>query len=65
MSPIHDRMPAILNPQDYDEWLDRREVERAPIHLLRPFPETTLQIHAANPGVGNVRNQDPAVLDPQ
>ena len=37
----HDRMPAILSPQDYDEWLARGEVERAPIHLLRPFPETT------------------------
>jgi putative SOS response-associated peptidase YedK len=65
MSPIHDRMPAILSPQDYDEWLDRGEVERAPIHLLRPFPETTLQIHAANPRVGNVHNQDAALLDPQ
>jgi len=49
--PIHDHMPAILGPQDYDEWLDRGEVERAPIHLLRPFPETTRQIHAANPGL--------------
>jgi putative SOS response-associated peptidase YedK len=45
MSPIHDRMPAILSPQDYDEWLDRGEVERAPIHLLRPFPEN----HTADP----------------
>jgi len=65
MSPIHDRMPAILSPQDYDEWLDRGEVERAPIHLLRPFSETTLQIHTANPRVGNVHNQDAALLDPQ
>jgi putative SOS response-associated peptidase YedK len=40
-------------------------VERAPIHLLRPFPETTLQIHAANPRVGNVHNQNAALLDPQ
>jgi putative SOS response-associated peptidase YedK len=65
MSPIHDRMPAILSPQDYYDWLDRCEVERVPIHLLRPFPETTLQIHAANPRVGNVHNQDAALLDPQ
>jgi putative SOS response-associated peptidase YedK len=34
MSPIHDRMPAILSPQDYDEWLDRGEVESA--HSLAP-----------------------------
>jgi putative SOS response-associated peptidase YedK len=35
MRTIHDRMPAILRPQDYDEWLDRGEVERPPTHLLR------------------------------
>jgi putative SOS response-associated peptidase YedK len=33
MGTIHDRMPAILRPQDYDEWLDRGEVERPPTHL--------------------------------
>jgi len=65
MRSIHDRMPAILLPRDYDEWLDRAEVERPPVHLLRPYAEPGFQIHAANPGVGNVRNQDPAVLDPQ
>lgn len=65
MRTIHDRMPAILRPQDYDEWLDRGEVERPPTHLLRPFPETTLLIHAANPKVGNVRNQDIDLLDSQ
>jgi putative SOS response-associated peptidase YedK len=63
MRSIHDRMPAILRPQEYDEWLDRGEVERVPTHLLRAFPETTLQIDAANPKVGNVRNQDADLLE--
>jgi len=65
MRTIHDRMSAILSPQEYDEWFDRGEVERPPTHLLRPFPETTLQIHSANPKVGNVRNQDVDLLDSQ
>jgi len=64
MSTIHDRMPAILMPPEYDEWLDRGETERPPTHLLRPFPETTLQIHPANPKIGNVRNQGIDLLDP-
>jgi hypothetical protein len=34
---VHNRMPVILPPKDYDEWLDRLEVERPPVHLLRPF----------------------------
>jgi putative SOS response-associated peptidase YedK len=65
MRSYHDRMPAILHPRDYGEWLNRSEVERPPTHLLRPFPETTLLIHAANPKVGNVRNQDIDLLDSQ
>jgi putative SOS response-associated peptidase YedK len=58
-------MQAILRSEDYDEWLDRGEVERPPTQLLRPFPETTLLIHSANPKVGNVRNQDSCLLAPQ
>jgi putative SOS response-associated peptidase YedK len=38
MSTIHDRMPAILMPPEYDEWLDRGETERPPTRLLRPYP---------------------------
>ena len=34
---VHNRMPAILHPKDYDEWLNREEVERPPVHLLKFF----------------------------
>jgi putative SOS response-associated peptidase YedK len=64
MSTIHDRMPAILMSSEYDEWLDRGETEQPPTHLLRPYPETTLQIHPANPKVGNVHNQGVDLLNP-
>ena len=60
---VHDRMPAILQPKDYDEWLHRKEVERPPIHLLRPFPTNTMQIHSAHPQAGNVCNQRPEMLN--
>lgn len=33
---IHDRMPVILQPKDFDEWLNREEVERPPVHLFTP-----------------------------
>ena len=64
MRPVHDRMPAILGPGDYDAWLDRGETGGAPVHLLLPFPGDTLQMQAANPQVGNVRNQGPGLLNP-
>lgn len=65
MASIHDRMPAILLPRDYDAWLDREEVERPPAHLLRPLGEPLLEIHHANPKVGNVRNNHPELLNSQ
>ena len=63
--PIHNRMPAILQPQDYAEWLDREEVERPPVHLLRPFESNQMHIHSAHHKVGNVRNQGPEMLNSQ
>lgn len=60
---IHNRMPALLHPNDYDVWLDREETERPPIHLLRPFPANEMAIHEAHPKVGNVRNQGAEMLN--
>ncbi len=63
--PIHNRMPVILRPKDYAEWLDRDEVERPPVHLLRPLDSNAMQIRHAHPKVGNVRNQGPEMLNSQ
>ena len=56
MCQFHDRMPTILQPSEYDEWLDRAEVERAPMHLLRPYTGSDIVVHEAHAKVGNVRN---------
>ncbi len=53
---MHPRMPVILEPRDYDRWLDRAELEQLPLDLLRPFDADAMEMHAANPKVGNVRN---------
>ncbi len=60
---VHNRMPAILHPRDYDEWLNREEVERPPVHLLQPFEAENMGVHSAHPKVGNVRNQGMEMLD--
>lgn len=66
MASIHDRMPVILRPRDYDRWLDREPSEQPPLDLLRPFPSDEMEMHPANPAVGNVRNNGPEMLaDPQ
>ncbi len=59
---VHDRMPVILHPRDYDRWLERGEGHQPPIDLLRPFEAEAMQADACNPAVGNVRNNGPEML---
>lgn len=62
---IHHRMPVILEPGDYDRWLDPRvsdPEELAP--LLRPFPADEMVSHAVSQRVNSPRNDDPACLAP-
>ena len=63
MAGLHDRMPVILQPEDYDRWTDMRD-SNDPRDLLRPAPDGTLYATAVSPRVGNVRYDDPACLDP-
>lgn len=60
---VHDRMPVILHPQDYDRWLKRGEAERLPVDLLRPYEAEGMRADACNPAVGNVRNNGPDMLN--
>ena len=62
MAQIHPRMPVILQQRDYDRWLDRDETDRLPTDVLRPFPSDEMEMHLANPAVGNVRNNGPEML---
>ena len=62
MSRIHPRMPVILHPRDYDRWLDRGETERLPLDLLRPYESEEMEMHEANPKVGNFRNNGPELM---
>jgi putative SOS response-associated peptidase YedK len=44
LQPIHDRMPVILNPEDYGQWLDPKvQGGQSLSDLLRPFPDAPMQ----------------------
>jgi putative SOS response-associated peptidase YedK len=34
---VHNRMPVILKPKDYDRWLEPSDPEQPPLDLLRPY----------------------------
>jgi putative SOS response-associated peptidase YedK len=47
VAPIHDRMPAVLAPEDYDRWLSPATPASALTHLLRPHGEELLALEPA------------------
>jgi len=63
MEPIHNRMPVIVGPRDYDRWLDPGDPVRPPIDLMRPYPAEQMSAWPVSDRVGNVRNNDPELLD--
>jgi putative SOS response-associated peptidase YedK len=65
MEPIHNRMPVILRPEDYDRWLEPGDPGRPPVNLLRPYPAEAMRAWPVSERVGNVRNNEPGLLDLQ
>jgi putative SOS response-associated peptidase YedK len=44
MRPLHDRMPVILDPGDFDKWLAPTQHQAEPLQaLLRPFPSEKMR----------------------
>ena len=64
---VHDRMPVILRPQDYELWLSHPPAKNAPplelLALLRPYPADLMAAREAHIDVGNVRNNHPGLLN--
>jgi putative SOS response-associated peptidase YedK len=62
---IHDRMPVLLEPEALDVWLDPSTTDREELlALLRSGPVGTLVHHPVDPRAGNVRHDDPQIVDP-
>jgi putative SOS response-associated peptidase YedK len=65
ISPIHDRMPAILGLEEAERWLDPRLTEaRELAPLLHPFAGGTMSAVPVTMRVNRVSFDDPACLEP-
>jgi len=64
-APIHDRMPVILAPEVWPEWLGEEAVEEAALKgLLGPYPPELMTLWPVDKRVGNVKNNDPSLIEP-
>jgi putative SOS response-associated peptidase YedK len=60
VKPIHNRMPVILQPKDYQEWLDPEVENKGELQeLLRPYPSEAMTAYPVSSFVNNPNNEDP------
>lgn len=65
MRPIHDRMPVIVDPEDYGLWLDPGLAEPDKLTpLLKPYPAERMQAHAVSPWVNSPKNEGARCTQP-
>jgi putative SOS response-associated peptidase YedK len=64
MEPIHNRMPVILDPLDYDMWLDPdTAVDQLP-HLLRPYDPERMAAYPVSTAVNRPQNDTEECIAP-
>ena len=65
MAPIHDRMPAILQPSDHGTWLDPAPGKSDQLlPLLKPFPANRMEAHPVGTLVNSPANDRPELVVP-
>jgi putative SOS response-associated peptidase YedK len=65
MAPLHDRMPVLLPPSKWAEWLDPGNHDLDALgRLLVPAPPGLLTFHPVSTDVSNVRNQGEHLVEP-
>lgn len=62
MKRLHDRMPVILDPADFDTWLGGKPDEAAA--LLKPGPDDRLAAYPVSTHVNKPANEDEACIAP-
>jgi putative SOS response-associated peptidase YedK len=62
LSPIHDRMPVILQPDAYDAWLDPKTDVHVFKRLLQPFPASEMKSYPVGSAVNYPDNDTAEII---
>lgn len=61
--PIHDRMPVVLQPEDYGLWMNRKMHDTAELNrLYQPYPAEMMVTHKVPDLVNNHRFDGPSCI---
>lgn len=61
---IHDRMPAILTPSEFDRWLDCSDDRANRAEMLRPAPDDAIEFFEVSPKVNSYKSDGPDLQAP-
>jgi putative SOS response-associated peptidase YedK len=65
VAPVHDRMPVILEPRDWETWLGPSSLEAGGLSaLLKPPRNGLLEAYRVSSAVNNSRLEGPELVDP-
>jgi putative SOS response-associated peptidase YedK len=63
LEPVHDRMPVILKPNDYEQWLDTKEKDADKLQkLLVPYPAAEMDSYEVSKSVNTPSNDSPELI---
>jgi putative SOS response-associated peptidase YedK len=62
---LHNRMPVVLKPEVWPEWLGEEPTDEARLKsLLAAYPSDEMICWPVSARVGNVKNNDPSLIEP-
>ena len=62
---LHNRMPVVVHPKAWPEWLGEEPAEETRLKsLLAPYPSGGMISWPVSARVGNVKNNDPSLIEP-
>ncbi len=64
MAPIHNRMPVIVEPEDFEMWLDPGPRPADGLHLLRPYPANRMTAYPVSTLVNSPANDTANCITP-
>ncbi len=62
LAPIHERMPVVLEPKDFETWLSPHTTPEEAAALLKPAREDLFTLRPVSTLVNSVDNDDPRLL---
>lgn len=64
LSPIHNRMPVILHPSDFETWLSNQTKADELNDLLKPFPDEYMKGYAVSTSVNSPSVDNSHLVEP-